>query len=226
MSRTYTLLAALVGGVCCYFFVNSFVLGHFFTSNRSLFTDLLQGILIGGGLAFVTAQIYARIKASKVNGWITMFGLGEPGNGMFLRAAQAQLFLGPVNVQQEAMYWWTNSDGDGHALSGANDYVMRFPAGQLPPNDTFWSLTMGDAKNHFVPNPIDRYSLSERSGLAHNADDSVDILIQNAPPEGRLSNWLPAPKGNFILWLRVYMPGQAISRAGTRCRRSSRQKVR
>jgi hypothetical protein len=28
------------------------------------------------GLAFVSAQIYARIKATQVNGWITMFGLG------------------------------------------------------------------------------------------------------------------------------------------------------
>ena len=24
------------------------------------------------------------------------------------------------------------------------------------------------------------------------------------------SNWLPAPSGNFILWLRVYLPGKAI----------------
>ena len=91
---------------------------------------MVQGILIGFGLAFVSAQIYARIKATKVNGWITMFGLGEPGNGMLLRAAHAQLFPGPVNVPQEAMYWWTNTDGAGHALSGVHDYVMHFPAGR------------------------------------------------------------------------------------------------
>ena len=29
-----------------------------------------------------------------------MFGLGVPGNGMFLRAAHAQLFPGPVTVPQ------------------------------------------------------------------------------------------------------------------------------
>ena len=60
-----------------------------------------------------------------------------------------------------------------------HDYVMRFPPGGLPPNNAFWSLTMGDAKNHFVPNPINRYSVSDRSGLVPNADGSVDIYIQN-----------------------------------------------
>jgi hypothetical protein len=69
---------------------------------------------------------------------------------------------------------------------------------------------MGDAKNRFVPNPLNRYCVSDRSGLMPNADGSVDIYLQNTPPIGHESNWLPAPAGNFILWLRVYMPGEAI----------------
>jgi hypothetical protein len=139
-----------------------------------------------------------------------MFGLGLPSNGMLLRAAHAQLFPGPVNVPQEAMYWWTNEDDAGHTLNGHHDYSMHFPPGGLPPNNAFWSLTMGDAQNRFVPNPIDRYSVSDRSGLVQNPDDSVDITIQNAAPAGIESNWLPAPSGNFILWLRVYYPGETI----------------
>jgi hypothetical protein len=95
-------------------------------------------------------------------------------------------------------------------LSGKHDYVIHFPAGQLPPNDAFWSLTMGDAHNHFVTNPLNRYCVSDRSGLVPNPDGSVDIYIQNAAPKGRETNWLPAPSGNFKLWLRVYMPGQTI----------------
>jgi len=207
MSRTITTyLATLVGLVCVYFIIRVI----FFPQPRMVSSDLIQGALIGFGLAFVSAQIYARIKATKVNGWITMFGLGEPGNGMFLRAAHAQLFAGPVNTPQEAMYWWTNSDGAGHALSGVHDYVMHFPAGGLPPNHAFWSITMGDSGNHFVANPLNRYSVSDRSGLAQNPDGSVDIFIRKAAPAGHESNWLPAPAGKFILWLRVYIPGQAI----------------
>ncbi len=206
MSKTYSYLTILIGAVCVYFITRLI----FFPQTRLLSSDLIQGALVGFGLAFVSAQIYARIKAKKVNGWITVFGLGDPRNGMFLRAAHAQLFLGPVNLQEEAMYWWTNSDGVGHTLSGAHDYILHFPAGGLPPNKAFWSITMGDARNHLVANPLNRYSVSDRTGLAQNPDGSVDIYIQKAAPAGRESNWLPAPTGNFILWLRVYIPGEAI----------------
>jgi hypothetical protein len=209
MSRTtFTYFTVLIGAICAYFIIR--LLFFIDLSTRTVRSDVIQGVLIGFGLAFVTAQIYARIKATRVNGWITMFGLGVPGNGMFLRAAHAQLFPGPVNVPQEAMYWWTHADGAGHTLSGQHDYVMHFPPGGLPPNDAFWSLTMGDAKNRFVANPLNRYCVSDRSGLASNADGSVDIYIQKAAPAGHESNWLPAPAGNFILWLRAYEPGQAI----------------
>jgi hypothetical protein len=206
MSKIYTYLSTLVGLVCVYFIVRII----FFPQPRIVRNDIIQGALIGFGLAFVSAQIYARIKAKKVNGWITMYGLGEPRNGMFLRAAHAQMFLGPVNTQEEAMYWWTNSDGSHHALSGVHNYIMHFPPGQLPPNHAFWSITMGDASNHFVANPINRYSVSDRTGLAQNPDGSVDIYIQKDAPAEHESNWLPAPTGNFILWLRVYIPGEAI----------------
>lgn len=206
MSRTYTLWAILVGAVCLWFLVHLF----FFPQPRLVRNDVIQGVLIGAGLAFVSAQVYARIKAKKVNGWITMYHLGDPKNSMFLRAAQAQLFLGPVNLQEEAMYWWTNSDGAGRLLTGARDYVMRFPPGGLPPNHAFWSITLGDAHNHFVPNPINRYTVSDRTGLASNPDGSVDIYIQNTAPAGHESNWLPSGAGSFLLWLRVYLPGDAI----------------
>jgi hypothetical protein len=69
---------------------------------------------------------------------------------------------------------------------------------------------MGTAKNHFVANPINRYSVNDRTGLVPNADGSLDIYIQNKPPAGHESNWLPAPADSFILWLRVYVPGRAI----------------
>jgi hypothetical protein len=108
------------------------------------------------------------------------------------------------------MYWTTSKDGMGHTLNGQHDYIMHFPAGQLPPNNAFWSLTMGDAKNHFVANPLNRYSVGDRSGLVPNADGSVDIYIQTTAPTEHESNWLPAPFGNFILWLRAYLPSQTI----------------
>ncbi len=155
---------AFNGAICFYFFINLF----FFPHSRTVRNDIVQGILIGFALAFVTAQIFARIKATKANGWITLFGCSLPGNGMLLRAAHAQIFLGSINVPQEAMYWTTSGDGAGRTLSGRHNYILRFPPGGLPPNYAFWSLTMGNAKNRFVANPIHRYSVSDRSGLAPN----------------------------------------------------------
>jgi hypothetical protein len=43
-----------------------------------------------------------------------------------------------------------------------------------------------------------------------NTNGSVTIYLQSAAPAGHESNWLPAPADNFILWLRVYVPGAAI----------------
>ncbi len=180
------------------------------THTRAITSDVVQGILVGVGLAFITLLIIGNAYVTKVNGWTTMIGCGEPGNGILRRAACAVIFLGPINVPQEAMYWTTSKDGAGHTLNGRHDYIMHFPAGQLPPNNAFWSLTMSDAKNRFVANPINRYSVGDRSGLVPNADGSVDIYIQNTAPAGHESNWLPAPSGNFILWLRAYLPGQTI----------------
>ncbi|QSO54211.1 DUF1214 domain-containing protein [Alicyclobacillus curvatus] len=205
-NKEYTLFLALIGIICGYVIIKSLLFVHV----RPVQTDIIQGILVGFGMAIITAQIAAKIKSTKVNGWTTIFGLGAPGNGMLLRAACTLAFPGPVNIPQEAMYWKTSVDGASHDLSGEHDYIMHFPAGGLPPNDAFWSLTMGDAKNHFVANSINRCSVSDRSGLVPNADGSVDIYIQKTAPAGFESNWLPAPSGKFILWFRVYIPGVEI----------------
>jgi len=205
-SKAYHYLLMASGAVCTYVMIKAL----FFIQIRPVRADVIQGVLVGFGLALAAAQITARLKTSKVNGWSTMYKLSEPGNSMLTRAACALAFPGPVNAPQEAMYWTTSVDGANRELSGKNNYILRFPPGGLPPNDAFWSLTMGDASNRFAENPINRYSVSDRSGLTPNEDGSVDIYIQNAAPPGRESNWLPAPPGGFILWLRVYMPGTII----------------
>src|SRR6516164_3281250 len=176
-------------------------------------SHIVQGIIVGGVLAFLTAQLMmnAVVKAmtTTVNGWRTTTTCGQPGNGLLVRAAFART-LPAVNVAQEAAYWTTTVDSAGRRLSGQRAYVLHFPAGQLPPNDAFWSLTMNDVVGYMVRNPIDRYSLGSRSDLAPNADDSIDIYIQRTAPAGHESNWLPAPSGAFKLMLRAYLPGRAI----------------
>ena len=173
----------------------------------------VQGIIGGAVLAYITAYLImnAVFKAmtTTVNGWSITLKCGQPGNGILLRAAFAKA-LPAVNVVQEAAYWTTTIDGAGQRLNGKHDYVLHFPAGQLPPNDAFWSLTMTDVVGYMVSNPANRYSVSDHSGLVPNADGSIDIYIQNTAPAVHESNWLPAPAGSFKLMLRAYMPGAAI----------------
>jgi hypothetical protein len=204
--RTYAYFTALIAAMCGWVVVR----WSFSPALLTLRNALVQGVLVGWGFTVVTVEMFARVKAKRINGWITIYGCGEPGNGMFLRAACARIFPGPVNSPQEAMYWRTQVDGAGHVLSGERNYILHFPPGGLPPVNAFWSLTMADAKERFVANPINRYCLNDRSGLLANGDGSVDIYLQNAAPGGRESNWLPAPTGKFRLWLRAYMPGTPI----------------
>lgn len=174
---------------------------------------IVSGVIVGCVLAIIAASVIMSVAALRVmtstNGWVTTMQAGKPGNSIPLKAAMASM-LPAVNVAQEAVYWTATKDGAKQTLNGAHDYVFHFPAGGLPPVDAFWSLSMTDANNHMVSNSINRYSVGDRTGLVKNADGSIDIYLQNTAPAGHETNWLPAPTGNFKLWLRAYQPKQAI----------------
>ena len=180
---------------------------------RSIASDVVQGIIAGGVLAFFTANLVLRPEVhamhTTVNGWSTTLKCGKPGNGILLRAACTKDGVA-LALPEDEVYWQTFVDGAGHRLNSQHDYTLHFPPGGLPPNDAAWSLTMGDWRRFMVDNPIHRYSVGDRSGLVPNADGSIDIYLQNKVPAGHESNWLPAPAGHFMLWLRVYQPAAAI----------------
>lgn len=150
-------------------------------------------------------------KAGKnVNGWIVTKETGKYGTDYLQRALVAAIGLG-ANLPQDAIYPVAKVDHEGSTLNGANRYVLHFAKGQTPPVNGFWSLTMYDDQYFFVQNPLNRYSVSPRNNLKYNDDGSLDLYIQNeSPGAGKESNWLPAPKGNFILMFRFYWPEEAI----------------
>lgn len=145
---------------------------------------------------------------SVVNGWVVPLKAGVYGTDYVQRAFITAIGLG-ANEPQDAVYPFALHDEQGIKLDGTNRYVMRFPPGQLPPARGFWSLTMYNDKWFFVANALNRYTLSQRNDLKRNPDGSVDLHIQAENPGGeRDANWLPAPRGEFILMLRLYMPEQ------------------
>ena len=113
-----------------------------------------------------------------------------------------------ANRPQDAVYPTFEADATGKPdTDGNKKYVIHFNKGQTPPADGFWSLTMYDDKYFFVDNPLNRYTLSSRFDFKYNADASLDLYLQNENPgPEKQANWLPAPKGRFILMLRLYWP--------------------
>lgn len=145
--------------------------------------------------------------------WVTIKG-GTYGTDYRRRAMVAMAGLG-CNLPEDALYPGTATDSEGRTLTGAHRYVLRFEAGQLPPADAFWSLTMYDEAGFQVPNPINRYAIGDRDDLWFAADGSVEIYIQHdSPGTDRETNWLPAPTEAFQPMLRIYSPKPEALRQG------------
>ncbi len=142
------------------------------------------------------------------NGWVFTTKTGIYGTDYLMRAFITAIGLG-ANRPQDAVYPTSQKDAEGHKYNGANKYVVRFPKGQLPPAQGFWSVTMYDSAYFFVNNPINRYSISPRQDLVSNPDGSTDLYIQkDSPGKDKEANWLPAPDGDFILMMRMYWPSE------------------
>jgi hypothetical protein len=145
------------------------------------------------------------------NGWLfERSSVGSYGTDYSNRAFTAQLSLG-TNVRQDTIFPATKSDDKGKDLSGAHRYVLHFDKGQTPPVNGFWSVTLYDRDQCLVENPIKRYAIGDRNKLTYNEDGSLDILIQNESPGVKnKSNWLPAPRRDFNLIMRLYWPKEAL----------------
>lgn len=178
-------------------------------------SGVVQGVIIGLTFAYLSTILIlnavAKTETTTVNGWSAIRRAGHPGNGLLVRAA-LQKALPIVNVFEEAAYWTATSDSAGAGLSGERRYRLRFPAGGLPPNDAFWSLTATDTVGYLVSTASGRSSVNSHSGLVKNPDGSVDILLQRHQPSGATDNWLATPPGRFKLMLRAYLPGDPILR--------------
>ncbi len=123
-------------------------------------------------------KIMAQFKQLEpINGWMFTTKTGLYGTDYTQRALITAIGLG-ANRPQDAIYPTGEKDADGKGFDAAsNKYVIHFDKGQMPPVNGFWSLTMYDEKYFFVPNPLNRYTLSPRNKLVMNADGSVSQSI-------------------------------------------------
>jgi hypothetical protein len=144
--------------------------------------------------------------AKAERGWLYFKKTGLYGTGYLNRAMITWYGLG-ANRPQDAIYPTSEGPDLLKKYHGKNKYVVHFKKGELPPAQGFWSITMYDKDYFFVPNPINRYTVSSRYKFKTNPDGSIDMYIQNeSPGKDKEANWLPAPKGEFVLMMRLYWP--------------------
>ena len=156
---------------------------------------------------------YLATGMKDVNGWKigSLFGDRTFYKGDWLKRAAAAKGGIYGNDAVEAVYPMTRTDASGETLDGSkHNYTLTFPAGQLPPVNAFWSVTMYDGKTQLlIENPIGRYLVNSPMlpAMKKNRDGSLTLYIQkDSPGKAKEANWLPAPNGPIYLVMRLYWP--------------------
>ncbi|KPX19025.1 hypothetical protein ALQ08_00810 [Pseudomonas syringae pv. delphinii] len=180
---------------------------------KDLSLEHKAAILLGMKAGDDKISKYLSTGIKDINGWKvgSVFGDQAFFNGNWLmRAAAARAGI-YGNDAAEAVYPFTYNNAQGEVLDGSkHKYTLTFPAGQLPPVNSFWSVTMYDGKSQLlIKNSINRYLINSPMlpNMKKNADGSLTLFIQkDSPGKAKESNWLPAPNATIYLVMRLYWP--------------------
>ena len=84
------------------------------------------------------------------NGWNRSVNNADWGIDYFDRTGTAKSNMFD-NKPNETQYFYTDFNSSGAALDGSKSYAITFPAGQEPPVNGFWSLTLYNDEHLFIP---------------------------------------------------------------------------
>ncbi|NML31532.1 DUF1254 domain-containing protein [Paraburkholderia antibiotica] len=138
------------------------------------------------------------------NGW-SWFGdgVGNYGPDYALRAYAASTQPG-IGTKDDEVRAVVTQDSDGNTLNGANRYVIHFAANRLPPVRGFWSITAYSKDGALSESAPAWLAVGDRNGARRNRDGSLDVVVSST--RSRSGNWLPAPRADMQLVLRLYAP--------------------
>ncbi len=173
------------------------------------------------GMSLLKQQFLSGDWATIVNGWrYPPPEIGRYGDDFLLRAADQSLAGIACNDPAEGVYLVTFTNADGKTFEGGGRYRFRFAGDDMPPVDSFWSLAMYGPDLNLVANPIDRYSIGDRTaGLVRDPDGGLTIHLQaESPASDDEANWLPAPAtDDWFVILRMYLPRPEVIDAKWEC---------
>jgi hypothetical protein len=180
------------------------------TLSKAQQTALTQAVAAGQAKIQNDLNTFERSGPVTPTGWIGLPADLEAFGTNFADRAGAALqgSFTLANPRSQAIYLSTLTDSTSAQLDAtSNSYTLTFAAGQFPPSADFWSVTLYQNYSYLYPNPLNRYSIGNRSDYTLNADGSLTIYISHTQPANvPQGNWLPAPAAPFDLTIRIYGP--------------------
>lgn len=168
---------------------------------------LVIALVAGLGTAWWRVQHGIGSGSVQSGPWATNAHVGAPSADAALRAAVAVVGLLALN-RSETVYYNATHDSDGKPLS--SDCTYRIIG--RDPSARWWSITAYADDNYLIPNPGHRYSVGRTTVVR---DDAGGFVIR-VGGEPAAANWIatppPAPPVPFSLTLRLYNPGDEVTR--------------
>lgn len=165
---------------------------------------------------FDAARIKAKaaLEASLIdmNGWRLQSSLFHDDLDYVTKAGSDDVAWGtPVPYQSHSIAYIFR-DSKARPLDGNRRYTLTLDLANLPPVTEFWELPVYDSAGYFIPNPVNRYSVTSymlAAGAYAVKDGKVTFYLQPDRPTDpdKLRNWLPTARGDtFQLAARFYGP--------------------
>lgn len=148
-----------------------------------------------------------------INGWnLSPINAGRFGQDYLTRAATGWNLLWP-NTIEEAFYPSAYVDNQGLSLDGSKgNYIIEMSAQEIPPVHYYWSITSYKKSDGLLwANPINRFAVNSIYSNLKIENDKLTIYLQNSSPgKDKESNWIPVPKEEFYVVMRLYGPKQEV----------------
>jgi hypothetical protein len=179
-------------------------------------STLTQGQVAAAQKGFDEARRRAKaaLEASLIDmsGWRLQSSLFHDDLDYVAKAGADDVAWGTPVPYQSHTIAYVFRDSAGRPLDGARRYTLTLDLADLPPVTEFWELPVYDSAGYFIPNPINRYSVTSyqlAAGAFATRQGRVTFYLQPdrpADPE-QARNWLPTARGDgFQLAARFYGP--------------------
>ena len=162
---------------------------------------LVLGVALGLGSAYFAIMSLRGEHVVNNGPWTTSLAAGGVGADMYTRDYVAVTGLLALS-KEETIYFGADKDSTGAALDGHCTYRIE----GHDPDARWWSITLYARDNYLIPNPSNRYSVSQ-TNVVRNAEGAWIVRLSSTEEP---NNWIATSPDGFQITLRLYNPGEAV----------------